>query len=79
MAACNNKRPIQAAVLHGLSVIATIVQPNMLTNDTSLTELLAQGAEWAANLGYFYMLQIHKICFCIFAMSSSPVIPLDLF
>jgi len=51
VAACNNKRPIQAAVLHGISVIAAVVQPHMLTSDTSLTELLAQGAEWAANLG----------------------------
>ena len=66
MAACNNKRPVQAAVLHGLSVIATIVQPNMFTNDTSLTELLAQGAEWAANLGCSYMLLLHKIFFLHF-------------
>ena len=56
VAACNNKRPIQAAVLHGISVIAAVVQPHMLTSDTSLTELLAQGAEWAANLGRFNIL-----------------------
>ena len=48
-AAGQNKRPVEAAVVHGLGVVATITPPHLLLH-TSLAELLARGAQWAAGL-----------------------------
>ena len=39
---------VQAAVLHGLAVVATLVPPYLLREN--LGDLLARGAEWAARL-----------------------------
>ena len=49
LAASQNKSPVQAAVLHGLGVVATITPPHLLAN-TNLGQLLARGAQWAASL-----------------------------
>ena len=48
-AAGQNKRPVEAAVLHGLGVVATLVPPHLL-NNTNLAQMLARGAQWAAGL-----------------------------
>ena len=49
LAASQTKSPVQAAVLHGLGVVATITPPHLLTN-TNLGQMVARGAQWAAGL-----------------------------
>ena len=49
LAASQSKSPVQAAVLHGLGVVATIT-PSHLLADTHLAQMLARGAQWAATL-----------------------------
>ena len=46
----HTKRPVQAACLHGLGVVAGLVEAHMLEWD-GLGELLARGAQWAGTLG----------------------------
>ena len=49
VAGSQTKRPVQAACLHGLGVVAGLVEPHMLEWD-GLGELLARGAQWAGTL-----------------------------
>ena len=43
------KRPVQAAVLHGLGVVAALIPPYMLARGR-VGELLGEGAVWAGQL-----------------------------
>jgi len=45
----SGKKPVQAAILHGLGVVAALVPPHMLTRG-SVGELLGEGARWAGQL-----------------------------
>jgi len=45
----SGKKPVQAAVLHGLGVVAALVPPHMLTRGR-VGELLGEGARWAGQL-----------------------------
>ena len=49
IAGSQTKRPVQAACLHGLTVVAGLVEPHMLEWE-GLGELLARGAGWAGEL-----------------------------
>ena len=49
VAGSHSKAPVQAAVLHGLGVVGSLVPPHLLTGG-DLAQLLATAAEWAAGL-----------------------------